>query len=126
MTACPQCGSSLPEARGSKGLYAPIWGVCRNCAWPLSREAMLQRLMANKADVAAVLVVGRAADGTRMLVGSEAQSAVDELTAETAALVPVCEAAGMVAFRRAEVIEFFLFEGASVQSAFSAMAGRQL
>jgi hypothetical protein len=84
---------------------------------------MLRRLMANKAEVTAVVVVGQTEGGTRTLVGSEALDAVDELTAETKAVVPVCEAAGMVAFRRADAVEFFLFEGESVENAISAMAG---
>lgn len=123
MTGCPQCGSSLPEGRGPKGMHAPVWAVCRNCAWPLNRDKLLGRLIAGRAEVTTVLVVGPGSAGARMLAGGEARAAVDRLAGEADAVVPVCEAAGMVAFRRGDVIEFFLFEGGNVQSALSAMAG---
>lgn len=98
--------------------------MCRHCAWPLNREAMIGRLLAERAEVKAVLLVERDGAGTRKLTGGAAQAAVDALARQTDAVIPVCEAAGMVAFRRAAVIEFFLFEDASAQSALAAMAGR--
>ena len=124
MTACPDCGSSLPEARVDQGGYAPVWAVCRECAWPLKRDAMLERLWVCRADVRTVVMLDNDGAGVRTFNGAEALAAVDGLAGDADDVIPVCESAGMVAFRRAGVVEFFLFEGESVQNALSAMAGR--
>lgn len=124
MRECPQCGSALPSARGRGGSYAPVWALCRNCAWPLKRSAMIERLLAYRAEVTTVVTFGGDGSGMRALTGLAAHNAVEELAGGVDAVVPVCEAAGMVAFQRSGLIEFFLFEGESVQGALSAMAGR--
>jgi len=124
MTECPQCGSALPEKRAVGGTYAPVWALCRRCAWPLNRETMIERLLANRAEVTAVVVFGRDSSGMRTLTGGEAEEAVAGLVGEAEAVAPVCESAGMLAFQRSGLIEFFLFDGESVQHALSAMAGR--
>ena len=124
MTACPDCGSSLPEARVNQGCYAPVWAVCPNCGWPLKRGALLERLWLCRAEVRTVVMLEKDGADVRTLNGAEALAAVDGLGGDADDVVPVCESAGMVAFRRADVVEFFLFEGESVQNALSAMAGR--
>ena len=84
----------------------------------------MERLLASRAEVTSVVTLGREGAEVRTLTGSAVDAAVDALAGEVNSLVPICEAAGMVAFRRADRIDFFLFEGESVQSALSAMAGR--
>jgi hypothetical protein len=124
MTACPQCGSCLPEAQQVIGCCAPVWAMCRDCAWPLNRGAMIERLLVGRAEIKTVVMVEREGAVLRTLTGREAHAAVDGLAGDADAAVPVCETAGLVAFRRAGRIEFFLFEGENVQSALSAIAGR--
>lgn len=124
MTECPQCGAALPEARGVAASYAPVWAMCRSCAWPLKRDAMIERLLACRAEVKTVVMLGQDGSGMQALIGDEAHAAVDGLAGEADALVPVCEAAGLVAFQRSGLIEYFLFEGESVQRALAVMSGR--
>ena len=124
MTVCPQCGSALPEKRAVGGTYAPVWALCRWCAWPLNRETMIERLLANRAEISAVIVFGGDAAGMRTLTGDDADAAVGGLVGEADAVAPVCESAGMLAFQRSGLIEFYLFDGESVQRALSVMAGR--
>ncbi|HEY3443950.1 MAG TPA: hypothetical protein VGK29_24570 [Paludibaculum sp.] len=85
---------------------------------------MIERLLAYRAEVTTVVTFGGDGSGMRALTGVAAHNAVEKLADEADAVVPVCEAAGMVAFRRSGLIEFFLFEGESVQGALSAMAGK--
>jgi hypothetical protein len=123
MTACPDCGSSTAEARDYQTCPAPVWAQCRDCGWPLKRAAMLERLRLCRAEVRTVVIVENDDAGVRTMAGAEALDAVDELVSGADAAIPVCEAAGLVAFRRASAVEFFLFEGESVHNALSAMAG---
>ena len=123
MTACPDCGSSTAEAPVRQACPAPVWAQCRRCGWPLKRAAMLERLRLCRAEVRTVMIVENDDTGVRTVAGAEALAAVDELACGGDAVVPVCEAAGLVAFRRAGAVELFLFEGESVHNALAAMSG---
>ena len=124
MNACPHCGSSLPERRGVVGRYAPVWALCRSCAWPLNRDSMLKRLVDCRAEVTAVLMTGPEGSAMRTLTGDDVLTAIDELAMQADAVTPLCEAAGMVAFAHSSRITFFLFDGESVHTAVLAMAAR--
>jgi len=73
--------------------------------------------------VVGVVVVVDAETATRIMIGMDAAAEVDELLAGVSELVPVCEAVGLVAFRRGRVVEFVLFEVEGVEAAASATVG---
>jgi hypothetical protein len=85
---------------------------------------MIERLLASQASVVTVIRAGRDGSVVEALVGDQARSAIESLSAKPDALLPLCEAAGMLVFQRSGFTEIVLFEGENVQRALSAMAGR--
>lgn len=124
MTHCPRCGIGLPETRQPIGCCGPVWASCQHCSWPLNRDGMIDRLRECRDEVTTVLTSGHSGAGARTLTGSAAQAVLDGLLGDPGGSVPVCESAGLVAFRRAGTVDFFLFLRDAEQSALDALIGR--